>query len=165
MDASTGRTTSTFTLQPTPQRERLLAVTLWRCCDRPHTALAPRRTRSQQRGASVTCYQQQAASPDRKATRSEYAKVNSLVVQEVRVRLDRASHACFRRVQAGATAGSPRLQGRNRYDSFAATPFGNGARRDNGVLVLSTIGRVALRWSRPRAGLPKTVTSCLPAAG
>jgi putative transposase len=29
---------------------------------------------------------------------------------------------------------------------------------DNGLLVLSKIGRIAVRWSRPLAGVPKTVT-------
>ncbi len=33
-----------------------------------------------------------------------------------------------------------------------------GARHDNGVLVLSKIGRIAVRWSRPIDGTPKTVT-------
>src|SRR5260221_12047918 len=36
--------------------------------------------------------------------------------------------------------------------------YGNGARLDNGYLVLSKIGRLAVRWSRPLEGTPKTVT-------
>ncbi len=36
--------------------------------------------------------------------------------------------------------------------------FGNGAILDNGLLVLSKIGRIAIRWSRPIEGTPKTVT-------
>jgi putative transposase len=36
--------------------------------------------------------------------------------------------------------------------------LGNGATLDNGFLVLSTIGRLAVRWSRPLEGTPKTVT-------
>jgi putative transposase len=36
--------------------------------------------------------------------------------------------------------------------------YGNGARLDNGFLVLSKIGRIAVRWSRPIEGTPKTVT-------
>jgi hypothetical protein len=36
--------------------------------------------------------------------------------------------------------------------------FGNGAALDNGLLVLSKIGRIAVRWSRPLEGTPKTVT-------
>ncbi len=34
-----------------------------------------------------------------------------------------------------------------------------GARLDNGFLVLSKIGRLAVRWSRPLEGTPKTVTN------
>src|SRR5262249_50205751 len=33
-----------------------------------------------------------------------------------------------------------------------------GARLDNGFLVLSKSGRIAVRWSRPLTGTPKTVT-------
>jgi putative transposase len=36
--------------------------------------------------------------------------------------------------------------------------FGNGATLDHGFLMLSKIGRIALRWSRPLEGIPKTVT-------
>jgi len=61
-------------------------------------------------------------------------------------------------VQAGETPGSPRFQGRDRYHSFTYKQFGNGATRENGFLVLSKIGRLAVRWSRPLEGTPKTVT-------
>jgi hypothetical protein len=35
---------------------------------------------------------------------------------------------------------------------------GNGATVATGVLILSTIGRIAVGWSRPSEGTPKTVT-------
>ncbi|HEV8191992.1 MAG TPA: transposase, partial [Ktedonobacterales bacterium] len=54
--------------------------------------------------------------------------------------------------------GYPRFRGRNRYNSFTYPQFENSARLDNGFLVLSKIGRVALRWSRPVEGMPKTAT-------
>jgi putative transposase len=54
--------------------------------------------------------------------------------------------------------GYPRFQGAARYNSFTYKQFGNGATLDNGFLVLSKIGRIALRWSRPIEGTPKTVT-------
>jgi putative transposase len=60
--------------------------------------------------------------------------------------------------KAGQTPGFPRYQGRNRWHSFTYKEFGNGARLDNGFLVLSKIGRIAVRWSRPIEGTPKTVT-------
>jgi putative transposase len=42
--------------------------------------------------------------------------------------------------------------------SFTYQEFGNGATLDNGFLVLFKIGRIAVRWSRPLEGTPKTVT-------
>ncbi len=60
----------------------------------------------------------------------------------------------------GKTPGYPRFHGRDRYNSFTYPQVGDhgGARLDNGFLVLSKIGRIAIRWSRPLEGTPKTVT-------
>jgi putative transposase len=92
----------------------------------------------------------------------EYGEVNSQVLQDVVLRVDRAFQAFFRRVKAGDTPGYPRFHGRDRYNSFTYKQFGNGATLDNGFLngflVLSKMGRIAVRWSRPMKGTPKTVT-------
>ena len=77
---------------------------------------------------------------------------------DVLTRLDRALQACFRRVTSGQTPGDPRLQGASRSTSFTSKQVGTGATQDEGSLVLSKMGRVAVRWSRPLAGTPKTVT-------
>jgi putative transposase len=61
-------------------------------------------------------------------------------------------------VAAGEKAGFPRFHGRGRYRSITWKEYGNGARVENGALVLSKIGRVAVRWSRPLEGTPRTVT-------
>src|SRR5262249_22232109 len=42
--------------------------------------------------------------------------------------------------------------------SLTYKEYGDGATLDNGFLVLSKIGRLAVRWSRPIEGTPKTVT-------
>jgi hypothetical protein len=60
---------------------------------------------------------------------------------------------------------SPRFQGRHRDHSFTYKEYGNGAQPDNGYLVLSKIGRIAVRWSRPMAGTIKTVPVSRGAAG
>jgi putative transposase len=88
----------------------------------------------------------------------EYGEVHSQVLQDVVQRVDRAFQAFFRRVKNGETPGYPRFHGRNRYNSLTYPQFGNGATLDNGFLVLSKIGRIAVRWSRPTEGTPKTVT-------
>jgi putative transposase len=80
------------------------------------------------------------------------------VLQDVLTRLDRAFQAFFRRVKNGERPGYPRFQGSNRYNSFTYKQFGNGATLENGFLGLSKIGSVAVRWSRPMEGAPKTVT-------
>jgi putative transposase len=76
----------------------------------------------------------------------------------VLARLDKPYQAFFRRVQGGEKAGFPRSKGSNRYHTFTFKEYGNGARLDNGVLVLSKIGRIRVHWSRPIEGTPKTVT-------
>jgi putative transposase len=147
-----------YKLRPTPEQARQLEQTLWRCRTLYNTALEQRITAYRRCGVTLTCYQQQAELPDLKAAFPEYGDIHSQVLQDVLTRLDKTYQAFFRRVKAGQTRGFPRYQGRNRYHSFTYKQYGNGARLDNGFLVLSKIGRVAVRWSRPLEGAPKTVT-------
>src|SRR5713101_2642203 len=157
-DMETVRKTYQETLKPTPQQERQLAFVLWRCRTLYNTALAQRIFLYRQRGVSLTRYQQEAELKDLRAQLPEYAAIHSHVLQDVLARLDKTYQAFFRRLKNGEKPGFPRFQGRNRYHSFTYKDYGNGARLDNGYLVLSKIGRVAVRWSRPLAGTPKTVT-------
>ena len=148
----------TYQLKPTPEQERMMAETVWRCRMLYNTALEQRITAYRRCSVSLTAYQQHAELPDLKAAFPEYGEIHSQVLQDVLARLDKTYQAFFRRVQAGQAPGFPRFQGRDRYHSFTYKQYGNGARLDNGFLVLSKIGRVALRWSRPLEGAPKTVT-------
>ena len=107
---------------------------------------------------SVTGAGQSAQLPAVKDVRPEFRDIRSQVVQDVLTRLDRAFQAFFRRVQAGEAPGYPRFKSSNRYNSFTYKQFGNGATLDSGFLILSKIGRVAMRRSRPLEGIPKTVT-------
>jgi len=61
-------------------------------------------------------------------------------------------------IDSGEKVGNPRFHGRDRFNSFTYPEYDKSARLENGFLVLSKIGRVALRWSRPIEGTPKTVT-------
>jgi putative transposase len=83
-------------------------------------------------------------------------------LQDVLSRLDKAYQAFFRRLQAGEKARFSRYQSRARWHSLTykefGTGFGTGAVLDIGFLVLSKIGRIAVRWSRPIAGTIKTVS-------
>jgi putative transposase len=169
MDTHTGtvRKTYKYKLQPTPAQAQAqaqaqaLESALCRCRTLYNCALEQRKTwwgRGQ--GRSATYYQQQAELPDLKAACPEYAGINAQVLQDVLLRVERAYQAFFRRVQAGESPGYPRFQGWGRYHSFTYPQVGTGTGTylDNGFLVLSKIGRLAVRWSRPLEGTPKTVT-------
>jgi putative transposase len=148
-------------LKPTPTQERQLEAILWRCRTLYNTALEHRIMLWRQRGVSLTRSQQEAELKTLRAEMPEYGALHSHVLQDVLARLDKTYQAFFRRVKHGEeprAAGFPRFQGRDRYHSFTYKAYGNGARLDNGFLVLSKIGRIAVRWSRPLEGTPKTVT-------
>src|SRR5215472_14835406 len=154
----TVRKTYTYQLQPTPEQEQALAFVVRRCREPYHAGLQERRDAWQQCGVSITAAEQSAQLPAIKDVRPKYRDIHSQVLQEVLTRLDRAFQAFFRRVKAGEAPGYPRFHGANRYHSFTYKQFGNGATLDNGFLALSKIGRLAVRWSRPLEGTPKTVT-------
>jgi putative transposase len=145
-------------LRPTPAQERALEEVLWRCRDLYNAALEQRITAWQRRRASLSRYAQEAELKDLRSAFPEYAAIHSHVLQDVLARLDKTYQAFFRRVQRGEQAGFPRFKGRNRFHSFTFKEYGNGARLDNGVLVLSKIGHISVHWSRPVEGTPKTIT-------
>jgi putative transposase len=149
-----------FKYKLTLERElaRELARVLGLCRSLYNTALEQRITAWQRLRVSVSRFQQEAELKDIRADMPEYAAIHSHILQDVLARLEKAYQAFFRRVQAGEKAGFPRYQARTRNHSFTYKEYGNGARLDNGYLVLSKIGRIAVRWSRPIEGTPKTVT-------
>src|SRR5262249_4846310 len=123
-----------------------------------NTALEQRITAWQRCRVSVSRFEQEAELKEIRAAFPEYAALHSHLLQDVLARLDRIYQAFFRRVQRGEKAGFPRFKPASRYTSFTYKEYGNGARLENGCLVLAKIGRIAIRWSRPIEGHFKTVT-------
>ncbi|HEY7021776.1 MAG TPA: transposase [Ktedonobacterales bacterium] len=157
MEQQTGCKTYKYKLKPTPTQERELGRVLGLCRHLYNTALEQRIIACQLLRVSVSRFQQEAELKDIRAEFPDYAAIHSHVLQDVLARLDKTYQAFFRRARAGEKAGFPRYQARTRYHSFTYKEFGNGAQLDNGFLVLSKIGRIAVRWSRPMEGAPKTV--------
>ncbi len=153
----TVRKTFKYKLKPTPDQEQGLELVLWRCRTLYNTGLEQRITLYRQRGVTLSQYAQEAELKDLRTAMPDFAAIHSHVLQDVLARLDKTYKAFFRRVKAGQTPGFPRFHGRERYHSFTYKEFGNGVQLDNGFLVLSKIGRIAVRWSRPMEGTPKTV--------
>src|SRR5215472_4764081 len=147
--APMGRKTYTYTRQPTPAQQGTLALVVRRCRALDSAGLHARRAAWQQCGVRTTAARQSAHLPAIKDVRPDSHEVHAQVLQDVLTRLDRAFQACFHRVQAGETPGSPRVHGATRSHSFTDQQLGNRATLDNGFLVLSQIGRSAGRWSRP----------------
>jgi putative transposase len=154
----TCRTTYKEKLRPTPAQERALEAVLWRCRVLYNTALEQRITAWQRCRVCLTRYQQEAELKAIREAFPDYAAIHSHVLQDVLARLDKTYQAFFRRVANSEKAGFPRFHGKNRYHSFTYKEYGNGARLENGSLVLSKLGRIAVRWSRPIQGTIKTVT-------
>ena len=147
--ARTCRKTYQEKLRPTPAQERELERVLWHCRTLYNAALEQRITLWKQRGISVSRYQQEAELKTIRAEIPEYGDIHSHAVQDVLARLDTTYHAFFRRVANGEQRGFPCFHGKDRYHSFTYKEYGNGARLENGSLVLSKIGRIAVRWPRP----------------
>jgi putative transposase len=158
MNEQTVHKTYKYKLKPAPEQARELGRVLGLCRWLYNTALEQRIVAYRRAGVSLSRYQQEAELKDIRAAIPEYAAIHSHVLQDVLSRLDKTYQAFFRRLKAGEKAGFPRYQGRDRWHSFTYKEFGNGATVDNGFLVLSRIGRIAVRWSRPLDGTPKTVT-------
>jgi putative transposase len=165
MDQHRLRKTFTYKLQPTAAQKRELERVLGLCRQLYNGALQQRITAWVRRRVSVTRYEQEAELKDIRAEFPEYAAIPSHVLQDVLARLNRTYQVFFRRAQREQKAGFPRFKGRDRFHSFTLKEVGNGARLDHGVLVLSKSGRIAVRWSRPLAGTPKTVTASREADG
>jgi putative transposase len=155
MEQQTVRKAYKYKLKPTPQQEWALAFVVRRCRELYNAALQERRDAWHKCGVSITVASQSAQLPAVKEVRPEYHDIHSQVLQDVLTRLDRAFQAFFRRVKNAETPGYPRFQGANRYNSFPYKQYGNGATLENGLLLLSKIGRIAVRWSRPLEGTPK----------
>ncbi len=160
MNEQTVRKTVKYKLKPTPEQERAMAFVLRRCRELYNAALQERCDAWQKCEVCVNFAGQSAQLPAIKELRPDYRDINAQVLQDVLTRLDRAFQRFFARVKAGETPGYPRFQGVNRYNSFTYKQVDEhgGARLDNGFLVLSRIGRIAVRWSRPIEGTIKTVT-------
>jgi putative transposase len=157
METATTHKTFKYKLCPTPKQEQTMAFVLRRCRELYNAALQDRDAWQKCR-TRISCARQSAHLPMIKAVRPEYHDVHSQVLQDVLTRLDRTFAAFFHRVQKGEKPGYPRFQRGTRYHSFTYKQFRNGAKLENGDLVLVKIGRISVRWSRPVEGTIKTVT-------
>jgi putative transposase len=144
-----------YRFYPTAAQAAGLATVLWRCREL-YNACLEERIEAHKHGTSVNLYSQKRQLPGIKEVRPEYKLLNSQMLQDVVYRVDRAFVGLFRRKKAGLKGGFPRFRGRDRYDSFTLTQ--TGWKLAEGRLVVTEIGLLKVRWSRPLEGAVKTVT-------
>ena len=146
-----------YRLYPTRQQQRVLADHL-EACRRLYNCLVCDRVQVyENRGESLSLYDQHSKLPFLKTDWPPLADVHSQVLQNVAVRVDLAFKAFFRRIKQGDTPGFPRYKGEGRYDSITY-PQAQGFALKEGRLRLGKIGLVRGCQHRSLEGTPKTCT-------
>ena len=79
----------TYTMVPTPEQGRALAIVLWRCRDLYTAGLQERKAAWEQCRVSVRFAMQSAQLPGIKEVRPEYRDINAQVLQAVLHRVDK----------------------------------------------------------------------------
>jgi putative transposase len=163
-----------FRLSPTKKQEQKFFWTLTRCREIYTAAIIERRdaytfhvkqhpnsydepTRKQlARELAVGYYEQKGTLPEIKDLREEYNDIHSQVLQGVLLRVKRAFDGFFRRVKNGEEPGYPRIQGRNRYNSFTYPQAGSFSLTHDNRVCLSKIGSIKVKFHREIQGASKT---------
>jgi putative transposase len=124
-----------------------------------NTFLAERKAFWEQEQKSIGWYQQKREIVVLREERLTLGLVHSQVLQDVSSRVDLAFKAFFRRVKAGEKPGYPRFKGSGQYHSFTY-PQNNGSFKvlEGGLVRLSKVGDVKIKYHRPFEGTLKTCT-------
>jgi len=142
-----------YRIYPSKAQETILGQQLEECRWLYNKILDVRKTTYEQDGHTFGLYDTQNMIPFIRVERPTLKLVHSMVLQNVNVRVDLAFQAFFRRVKAGeAAAGYPRFKSRDRYDSLCYPQYGNGARLDGDMLILSKVGSIKVKLHRELCG-------------
>ncbi len=165
-----------FRLSPTKKQEQKLFWMLTRCREIYNAAIIERRDaykfhvkqhpnyydepmrKQLARELVVGYYEQKSTLPEIKDLREEYHEIHSQVLQDVLLRVKRAFDGFFRRVKNGEEPGYPRIQGRNRYNSFTYPQTGSFSLTHDNRVCLSKIGSIKIKFHREIQGTLKTCT-------
>jgi putative transposase len=147
-----------YRLYPTAAQAEALESQLSEACRLYNAALQERRDAYRHTGLSLNYYDQ--ANQLKEIRRAGHLGLaNFSACQDVLRRVDKTFTAFFRRVKAGSKGGYPRFKSRRRFDSYTFPSWGDGCRlTDASRLYLQGIGHLKVKWHRPLAGTPKTVT-------
>ena len=146
-----------YRIYPTHSQRKTMDSTIETCRRFYNDCLAERKEAYELRGETIGKYPQLKKVKILKNGNPDAKNIHLHVLQVAVADLDKAFQAFFRRVKSGERPGYPRFKGKNRFDSFGFKEYGNGFKIDGRRLKLSSMGRVAVRWHRPIAGVIKTL--------
>lgn len=146
-----------YRLYPTHKQRSVLCKHLEACRRLYNTFVCDRVQAFEQRGESLSMYDQLGKLPFLKTDWPPVSDVHSQVLQNVGVRVDLAFKAFFRRCKAGENPGFPRYKGEGRYDSLTY-PQATGFALKGRYLRLGKVGLVKVRQHRKLEGNSKTCT-------
>jgi putative transposase len=132
--------------------ERTLGI----CRELYNAAVQERRDAWQINAISINYGLQSAQLPLIKQFRPDVKGVYAQILQDTLRRVEKAFKAFFRRVKNGEKPGYPRFKGKSRYNSFTYPQ--DGFKLEGNKLILSGIGSVRVRLSRPIEGRIRTCT-------
>jgi putative transposase len=145
-----------YRLYPSKSQKARLESVRETCRNFYNACLRERKDAYEQRGESITRWDQSRKVKVEKDTSPYAAEVHTHILQVVVADLDKAFKAFFRRAKSGEKPGYPRFKGRNRWKGFGYRQYGVGFKIDGRRLKLTWIGRIAVRWHRPIEGKIKT---------
>jgi len=142
-----------YRIYPSKAQETQLNRQLELCRWVYNKTLETRKNSYEQNGISLSYYDTKKMLPIWKADKPDLKQTHSMVLQDVTMRVELAFQAFFRRIKSGeAAAGYPRFKGYGRYDSMTYPQYGNGARLDGNMLILSKVGSVKVKLHRELCG-------------
>src|SRR5437588_12474378 len=150
-------------VHPTRKQRNALQFTLNRNRELYNAALEERREAWHMSRVSVSYKMQSAQLPEINELRPEYKEIYSQVLQDTLKRVDKAFKAFFKRCKEGNTAGFPRFQGYDRYESFTYPQIEILKGKptvaiENGKVILPKIGHIKVKQHRSLEGKVKTAT-------
>lgn len=144
-----------FRIYPSKRQTKTLNDQLAICAELYNAALAERREAWRLERKSISRFDQIYQLPEIRAIREDVAAINSVVLEDVVTRVDKAFKAFFRRVKAREKAGYPRFRSFRRYNSMTFRQIGNALTGNR--LRVSKVGQVRIKLHRPIEGVIKTM--------
>ena len=152
----TAKKTYKFRIYPTAKQVEKLNTWLALSCELYNAGLQERRDAWRLNKVSISFYDQNKQLTEIKQIRTELNEINSHVLQDCLLRLDKSFKGFFSRIKKGIKAGFPRFKSRDRFRSLSVP--NTRYKLENGKLNLSRFGKIKIKQDCEIEGTLKTLT-------